>query len=99
LPRSGLVQQSTVVDPEEAAFRLQTLILPGDNPITSEALKAMCDESRTTGQTMAHLAQKYFPDADSIRTIVSPSVSVPEIAKRTERRRSKPDPIVDAEAD
>lgn len=84
-----IIEQSTVVDTDEAAFRLQTLILPGDKPITSEALKALCEESRTTGQTMAHLARIYFPDADSIKTIVSPSESVPEIAKRTERKRGR----------
>jgi len=81
-----IVEESTVVDPEHAAFRLQTFIVAGEKPITSDALMAMYEESKTTGKTVAHLSQKYFNDARSIRTIVSPADSVPEIAKRTGRK-------------
>ena len=83
-----IVEESTVIDPEQAAFHLQTLIVAGDKPITSEALTAMYEESKATGKTLAHLSQKYFSDA-SVRRLVSPADSVPEIAKRAGRKTKK----------
>lgn len=84
-----IVSESSHTDNEdEATYRLQTIIVGSkEKPITKEQLSAMFEESERTGQTLAHLARKHLPDAETIKTIVSAADSIPEIAKRTERDR------------
>lgn len=83
-----VIQHSSVTDNEdEATYHLQTLILAKDKPISGEQLKAIIEERQRTGQTFAYLARKHLSNAETIKTIVSPADSIPEIAKRTERER------------
>ncbi|RAJ93333.1 hypothetical protein [Aliidiomarina maris] len=72
---------------DEATYRLQTMIMAGETPFSGEQLQAMFEESKRTGATLASLARKYLPDAESINTVVSPADSVPTIARRSERKR------------
>ena len=97
----GLGMQSAAeIDPEEiirntvvtenedqATYHMQTMILANDNPIDGETLKAMIEESRRTKEPIASLVRKYLPNTDSIRTLITPADTVPEIARRTERNR------------
>lgn len=83
-----IVENTTVVDDESiATYSMQTMIYGGEGGIDGEALHAMINESRQTGEPLAKLAHKYMPQADSIKTIISPADSIPEIGRRTERKR------------
>ena len=83
-----IIRNTVVTDNEDqATYHMRTMILAKDNPIDGEILKAMFDESCKTGESIASLARKYFPNADSIKTVVSPADTIPNIARRTERNR------------
>ena len=86
-PEDVIEQTSVAENEEEATFHLQTIIIAKDNPITGEQLQAIVEESKRTGQTFAHLARNHLPNADSIKTVVAPAESIPDIARRTERGR------------
>jgi len=87
-PQLVVDHSSFTENDEEATYRLQTVIIAEKDPISGEQLKAMYEESKRTGRTLAHLARKYFKNADAINTVVSAADTIPDIAKRTERERS-----------
>lgn len=72
---------------EEATYRMQTMIMAGDAPLSGDAIYEMYKESERTGATLASLAPKYLQGAKSIKTVISPADTVPEIARRSERKR------------
>lgn len=81
-----VIDNSTSTDSEEkGTFRFQTLVeaKPGET-ISGDVIANMIEESKKTGKPLASLVKKL--DA-KITTIVSPSNSVPELAKRTQRKR------------
>lgn len=83
-----IIRETVVTDNgDEATYRLQTMVMAGDKPFSGEALKKMVEESQATGATMASLAHKYLGGTASVKTVVSPADSIPEIARRTERKR------------
>ncbi|MGQ4661471.1 hypothetical protein [Lysobacter sp. F6437] len=85
---SMLIQETETASETEATFRFQT-VLTGKNgqPIPGEDLMRLIEESQATGETLASLAHKHLSDKADVRTVISPSENLPEIAKRTERKR------------
>ena len=83
-----IINKSEVAkDDESATYRLQTMLNLKDQSISGETLLALYKISKDTGRTMASLLREHLPESASIKTIVSPADTVPEIARRTERNR------------
>ncbi len=84
-----IVENTTLCEDEaEATYHIQTMIKADKEPISGDAIVAMAEESRKTGKPMASLVQKYLGESVQGSTVVSPSESVPKIAKRTARKRN-----------
>ncbi len=83
-----IIAESTVVgDGEPATYRMQTFIMGGESGMDGEALRSIVEESMRTGETMASLARKRMGADHSVNTVIFPADSVPEVAKRTPRKR------------
>jgi len=73
---------------ENATYHLNTTIMARDSShINGEVLKAMFEESRNTGKPVASLVGKYLGDSANIQTVISPVDTVPDIAKRSGRKK------------
>jgi hypothetical protein len=78
----------TVTDENEGIYRMQTMMMAADGEtIDGQMIQDMIRESQKTGRTMASMAHKYMPDSTGVITVISPAESVPDIARRTERKR------------
>lgn len=99
-PGGSGMQEAVEIDPEEivknttvskseddATYHMQTMLEAGDEPISGDDIQAMIDESKRTGKPLSSLAGKYLGSGVKQKTIISPADSVPEIAKRKERKR------------
>lgn len=86
-PSRLLDNMQSTTDEDKSSFHLQTIVTaePGKT-ISGDKIAAMMEESQKTGKPIAALAQKYINDA-SVKVLISPGESVPEIAKRTIRHR------------
>lgn len=76
-------------DPNEGAVHMQSIVKGPEGGIPGEKIDEALKMARETGKTFAHCFRTVLADDEgvSILTIASPSDSVPEIAKRTERKR------------
>lgn len=76
-------------NPEEGSVHMQSIIMAPDGGISGEKINEALEMARNTGKTFAHCFRVVLADDQgvSISTIASPAESVPEIAKRTERKR------------
>lgn len=83
------ILQNTVAteNEDEATYHMQTIVMAEDEPIKGEDLQALIEESRATGKPTASLLSKHLGDGAKVNTIISPVDSIPDIAKRTERKR------------
>ncbi|MBU2638908.1 MAG: hypothetical protein KJ955_08085 [Nanoarchaeota archaeon] len=86
-PDKLLENMQLTTDENKSSFHLQTVVTtePG-KPISIDKIEAMIKESQKTRKPLAALAHKYINDA-SVKVMISPGESVPEIAKRTIRHR------------
>lgn len=76
-------------DPEEGAVHMQSIVQAPNGGIPGEKIDEAMKMARETGKTLAHCFREVLGSDKgiSISTIASPAESVPEIAKRTERKR------------
>ncbi|MCK0770120.1 hypothetical protein [Chromohalobacter canadensis] len=76
-------------DPEDGQIHMQSVIKAPDGGIPGGKIEEALDMARTTGKTLAHCFSVVLKDEEgvSMSTIASPADSVPEIAKRSERKR------------
>lgn len=83
-----IIDNTTVSESEDdATYHMQTMLTAGDEPISGDDVQAMIEESKKTGRPLASLVEKFLGSGVKAQTVVSPADSVPEIAKRTERKR------------
>lgn len=83
-----IAENTTVSESEDdATYHMQTMITAGDEAISGDDIQAMIDESKRTGKPLSALADQFLGKGVNKQTIISPANSVPEIAKRTERKR------------
>jgi hypothetical protein len=83
-----ILQNTAVTENEdEASYHMQTIVMAENEPIKGEELQVLIEESRATGKPIASLLSKHFGDSAKVNTIISPVDSIPDIAKRTERKR------------
>ena len=76
-------------DPEDGQIHMQSIIKAPDGGIPGEKIDEALEMARTTGKTLAHCFSVVLKDEAgvSMSTIASAADSVPEIAKRSERKR------------
>jgi hypothetical protein len=72
-------------DEEQAPYHLSTIIDARDRPISGEKIWEMMEEAKRTKKSFAYVAQQRLADCANVQTTISPSVTVPDIASRTER--------------
>jgi len=83
-----IIQHTTTTDNEnDATYHMQTMVMAKDKPIRGEDLHAMINESKKTGKPLASLVDKYLGGSTNISTMVSPVDTIPDIAKRTGRKK------------
>ncbi|MFC0169496.1 hypothetical protein ACFFKC_15535 [Pseudoduganella danionis] len=71
---------------EDATFDLSTIIISDAKPISGEMLLEVINEAKKTNRTFASVAKERLIDKASVKTIISPSESIPDIASRTENK-------------
>lgn len=76
-------------DPEDGQIHMQSIIKAPKGGIPGEKINEALEMARTTGKTLAYCFSVVLKNEGdvSISTIASPADSVPEIAKRSERKR------------
>jgi len=83
-----IVNESEFTEDENmAVYDLSTMILAGEKGFEPSAFLEIYEEAKKTGKTIASLAPKYFGDASSINTILSPTRYIEPISKRSARKR------------
>jgi len=83
LENSSVIQEGEV---NEGAFSFQTII-QNQNGIDGDLIADAIEESRRTKKSLSLILKEYLDNETSIKTIISPSDNIPEIAKRTEHKR------------
>jgi len=88
-PDDFIANAMATSDEDDGAIHMQSIVMAPDGGISGDKINEALEMARTTGKTMAHCFREVLNDDDkvSIQTIVSPADSVPEIAKRSERKR------------
>jgi len=88
-PDSFLENAIATSDPEEGAFHMQTIVKGAEGGISGEKINEAMEMSKATGKTISYCLQQVLSDDPdvSILTVTRPAESVPEIAKRSERKR------------
>lgn len=84
------LENATVTsNPDEGAFHMQSIVKGPEGGISGEIINEAIEMSKSTKKPIAYCLQQLLADEPgvSIKTITSPSESVPEIAKRSERKR------------
>lgn len=76
-----IIEESTVVEnsEEDGTYDMSTIIVQ-EGGVDLQKLLAAYEESKAKGKTVASLAKKYFDNANSIETIVSPADTISPIA-------------------
>ena len=69
--------------PETASVKMRTFVRP---PMDADAVRSAEEESRRTGMPVANLFPKYIGNTATVKTIISPADSIPDIAKRKRRK-------------
>lgn len=83
-----IIQHAALTENEEdATYHIQAIVTAKDNPIKGENLQAIMEESRNTGKPLANLFDRYLGDSAEVETVITPIDTIPNIAKRTERKR------------
>lgn len=83
-----IIEHTTLIDNEDdATYHMQTMVTSIDNPIKGEDLQKMMEESQKTGKSLASLVSKHVGDSADIQTVISPVDTVPDIAKRSGRKK------------
>lgn len=83
LENSCVVEEGEV---NEGAFSFQTIV-QNPNGIDGDLIADAIEENRKTKKSLSLILKQHLNEDTSIKTIISPSDNIPEIAKRTEYKR------------
>jgi len=88
-PDEFIANALSASDPEDGSVHMQSMIMGGEDGISGDKIDEALEMARETGKTLNYCFKTVLGGDDdiSIATIASPADSVPEIAKRTERKR------------
>ncbi|TOG28233.1 hypothetical protein CGJ04_23200 [Vibrio parahaemolyticus] len=88
-PDEFIANAMTAENPDDGTVHMQSIVTAPEGGISGEKINEALEMARTTGKTLAHCFREVLSKEEgvSVSTIASPAESVPEIAKRTERKR------------
>lgn len=87
-PEWALESMSRSDDEADSTYHISTLAIAGEGEkISGDLIADLIEESRATGVPLSKLMQERLPEKTNVRTLISPSEAVPEIAKRTEHKK------------
>lgn len=87
-PEWALESMSRSDDEADSTYHISTLAIAGEGEkISGDLIADLIEESRVTGVPLSKLMQERLPEKTNVRTLISPSEAVPEIAKRTEHKK------------
>ncbi|EPC1891106.1 hypothetical protein ACRXLO_000038 [Cronobacter sakazakii] len=73
---------------EDAVYHMSTVLIAGEGEtISGDLIANLIEESNKTGVPLSKLMHQNFAGVASVKTVVSPSESVPAIANRTEHKK------------
>jgi len=82
-----LEHATTTEDESEATYHFSTIIDASENPLSGEEIYEIQQEAIRTGKSFALIAQQRLHGRATVKTVVRPADSIPDIARRTERKR------------
>ena len=79
----------TTDNPEDGTVHMLSIVRGPEGGISCDKINEALEINQNTGKSLAHCFRETLSDDKgvSISTIASPAESVPEIAKRSERKR------------
>ncbi len=83
----AVLEQTISTDKDDATYRFSTVVMANDKPIPGELIDEILEESLRTGKTKALIATNKLKGIATVKTIISPADSIPDIASRTEHKR------------
>lgn len=87
-PEQALEYMTNSENKGEATYHLSTVFDTRDNPISGELIYEIMQESKRTGKPIAYLLKKRLKGTNAtMKTTLSPTDSIPDIASRTEHKR------------
>ena len=87
-PDEYIESVSSTSNPDEGAVHMHTMIKGPKGGISGEKINEALEMARTSGKSITHSLKVVLEEEDvSMTTIASPADGVPQIAKRTERKR------------
>ncbi|OYQ99811.1 hypothetical protein B9P90_04265 [Citrobacter freundii] len=87
-PEEAFEHMERTDDEGEAIYNMSTLLIANEGKtISGDLIADLIEESNKTGVPLSKLIHQVFSDTASVKTVVSPSDNVPEIAKRTEHKK------------
>ncbi|EMG6375210.1 hypothetical protein V5I26_004185 [Salmonella enterica subsp. diarizonae serovar 11:k:z53] len=87
-PELALEHMSRSDDEESSTYHISTLAIAAEGEkISGDLIAELIKESRVTGVPLSKLMQERLPENANVRTMISPSEAIPEIASRTEHKK------------
>jgi len=88
-PDGYLSSVSTTSNPENGVVHMQSIVRGPEGGISGDKINEALEMARNTDKSLAYCFRDIFAGEEgvAITTIASPAESVPQIAKRTERKR------------
>lgn len=88
VPLESILEHTTTTEDEsEATYHFSTIIDASDNPLSGEEIWEMQQEAKRTGKSLSLIAQQRLQGRAKVQTMISPTDSIPDIAKRTEHKK------------
>ncbi len=72
---------------DESLYHLSTMIEASDEPISGDEIEDIRAEAARAGKTFTYIAKQRLGGRASVRTVITPSDSITDIASRTEHKR------------
>lgn len=88
-PDEYIANAMSTSDPDKGAVHMTSIVMGSEEGIDGDKIEEAMEMARRTGKTLTHCFREVLANDNdvSIKTIASPAESVPEIAKRSERKR------------
>ena len=82
-----LLEHMSNADEDDATYHISTIIEAVDKPIPGELIDEIRKESLKTGKSMTYLAKQKLEGIATVKSVMTPADSIPDIAARTEHKR------------
>ena len=85
-PDLVLEHTTPTTDEQEAAYHFSTMIEAIGDPLSGDEVHEIFEEAKRTNKSFAYVAKQRLQGRARIQTVISPTDSIPDIAKRTEHK-------------